>query len=66
MAMTTMASASAAAPPPQKKQSQDTQAYNVLDKPNSKAYQAFNQGACSDGTAHPKELHVYTYCLLAV
>ena len=51
------------APLPLKKQTRDYQIYNAPAEPGSKAYQAFNQGNCLDGTAHPKDLHVCSYIL---
>ena len=65
-AMTTTRAAATASPLPQKKQMWDTQAYNIPAKPGSKACQEFNQGDCSNGAAHPKDLHACSYCLGAV
>ena len=64
--MTTTASAAAAAPSLQKKQTRDTQAMAGLQCPDKAMVQGlpgFNEGACSNGTVHLKELHACTYCL---
>ena len=58
--------ATMSAPLPQKMQPRDSQTYNTTAKLGSNAYQAFNQGNCLDGTAHPNDLHVCSYCLGAV
>ena len=52
--------------PPQKQQPWESYIYNVSVKPGSKVCQAYDQGLCSDGSSHPKDLHICSYCLEAV
>ena len=43
----------------------EDQVYTVLARPGSRACTAFNR-MCTDATLHTDDLHVCTYCLVAV
>ena len=47
--------------PSQKQDPREGYSYNVPVKPGSKWCQAFNQGLCSDGSAHGKDLNICSY-----
>ena len=46
--------------------SRNTTLFNVLAKPWAKACQTYNKGGCALAEQHPKELHVFAYCLAAL
>ena len=51
---------------PQKEQPKGIEIHNMMAKPSYRACVGFNEGTCTDATPHPKELHVWSYCMVVV